>query len=143
MYGTTALKQLHGPGNSTFYDPSWECFVDDRSIGSTQPIPYPENNWVLCDTSDLAVARDGDHILIVNVTTMGTTFWFDYLEFDVPSYVTYGDSVLSVSSVDPGIEYGAGWGPLGNTANYTTNFGAQAAFNFTGMYASMPLLYIS
>ena len=67
---------------------------------------------------------------------MGATFWFDYLEFTPPN-TSYGTdtSVWNVSVTDPAIEYGAGWGSLGNVANFTTAPGSKATFNFTGMYA--------
>ncbi|KAF8624378.1 hypothetical protein AX15_005907 [Amanita polypyramis BW_CC] len=129
--GTTALKQIQGPNNVTTYDPTWECFVDGQSIGSTQPFIYAENNWLLCDKTGLT---DGPHVLTLNVTTMGTTFWFDFLQFTPPPNKSYGNgsNVMSLSNLDPGIEYLTGWGPLGSTANCTTVPGSQAIFNFTG-----------
>lgn len=39
-------------------DPSWECFVDNVSIGSKPPIGFPENNWVFCEADSLS---NGQH----------------------------------------------------------------------------------
>jgi hypothetical protein len=138
VYGTTALAQIpiiNGTGEGTTWDPKWECFVDGVSIGSTKPFPYPENNWVLCDQPQLS---DGDHVLSVNVTTMGTTFWFDQLQYKPSPGASFGNetNVVVVSLSDPAIKYGPGWVRLGDTANSTTTLGAQVKFNFTGAFYS-------
>ncbi|KAG6844440.1 hypothetical protein H0H87_006981, partial [Tephrocybe sp. NHM501043] len=126
VWGTTHLAKID---NGTRYDPGWECFVDNISIGATDPFEFPENNWVLCQQSTL---NDGPHEVTVNVTTTGTTFWLDYITYTPSASALYQESVLRVENSDTALLYGAGWGSLGGTANQTTAKGAQAKYDFVG-----------
>ncbi|GLB40813.1 hypothetical protein LshimejAT787_0900280 [Lyophyllum shimeji] len=103
VWGTTNLAQLD---NGTHWDPAWECFVDNVSIGSAKPFPFAENNWLLCNQD---VLNDGQHQLTVKVTSTGHTFWLDYLTFTPSPKVS-----------------------AGGTANMTTVKGSQAKFDFVG-----------
>ena len=126
VYGTSQLK----PANtSTGYDPSWECFIDGVSIGSTSPFPYAENNWQLCDQSTL---NDGPHTLTVNATSNGQTFWFDYILYTPSASSSTKIADIWVNNTDPDISYGSGWSDIGNFANMTTTLGSQVQVNFTG-----------
>ncbi|KAF5372356.1 hypothetical protein D9615_009233 [Tricholomella constricta] len=125
VVGTTKLSRI----NETHWDPSWECFVDQISIGATKPFAFPENNWNLCQQS---VLNDGQHEITVKVTSAGTTFWLDYLVFTPSPEVSYDEAVLLVENSDTGILYDSSWGALGGTANMTTKKGSQVKFDFTG-----------
>jgi hypothetical protein len=115
---------------SNGWDPSWECFIDNVSIGATDPFPYFENNWLLCHKPDL---NDGPHQLTVNVTSnTGQMFWFDYIQYTPSATLSLGTAFIRFDHLDPAIVYGPGWGPLGDTANMTTALGTEAKFNFTG-----------
>ncbi|KAG6905947.1 hypothetical protein DXG01_016749 [Tephrocybe rancida] len=126
VLGTTHLAKI---SNATKFDPSWECFVDKVSIGSTTPFQFPENNWELCSWATL---NDGPHEITINVTTTGNTFWLDYITYTPSAAASYEKAVLRVENSDPAILYGAGWSALGGTANQTTAKGSQATFNFVG-----------
>ncbi|KAG6907066.1 hypothetical protein DXG01_010712 [Tephrocybe rancida] len=126
VWGTTELAKI---ANGTIFDPSWECFVDKISIGSTTPFQYAENNWVLCNQATL---NDGPHEMTINVTTTGNTFWLDYITYTPSAAASYEKAVLRVENSDPAILLGAGWGSLGGTANQTTAKGSQAKFDFVG-----------
>jgi len=127
VFGTSLLKPA---STTTGYDPTWECFVDGVSIGSTKPFTSPENNWRLCDQPTL---KDGPHVLMVNVTTSGQTFWLDYIWYTPSSSSSKDVANIVVNHFDPDIVYGSGWRSLGGSANMTTVFGSQLRFNFTGM----------
>ncbi|KAG6904815.1 hypothetical protein DXG01_006988 [Tephrocybe rancida] len=126
VLGTTHLAKI---ANATKFDPSWECFVDEISIGSTPPFKFPENNWELCSQATL---NDGPHEITINVTTTGNIFWLDYITYTPSAAASYEKAVLRVENSDPAILLGAGWGSLGGTANQTTAKGSQAKFDFVG-----------
>ena len=137
-YNTGTSIQILGTNNrvntTSGFDPSWECFVDNVSIGSTQPFQYPENNWLLCQQLQLA---DGPHVVTVNVTqatAAGRTFWFDDATYTPSPNLSKDQAYVLVDNLDPDIVYGAGWAPLGTTANFTTQAGTEMSFNFTGVF---------
>jgi hypothetical protein len=108
--------------------------VDKISIGSTPPFQYPENNWLLCEDLQLV---DGPHVVTVNVTqatVAGRTFWFDDATYTPSPNLSKDQAYVLVDNTDPDIIYGDGWGPLGATANLTTQTGTEMKFNFTGMF---------
>ncbi|KAF5372359.1 hypothetical protein D9615_009234 [Tricholomella constricta] len=125
VFGTTKLSRI----NETHWDPSWECFVDQISIGATKPFAYPENNWILCQKSAL---NDGQHEITVKVTSAGTTFWLDYLVFTPSPQVSYDEAVLLVENDDTSVMYDSSWVALGANANMTTKKGSQVKFDFIG-----------
>ena len=110
-------------------DPSWECFVDNVSIGATAYFQYPENNWLFCSKGQL---NDGPHVIKVNVASGGHTFWFDFLRYAPSASVSTQNAIVAVDHLDPAIVYGSGWGPLGTTATFTNNPGTDMTFGFTG-----------
>ena len=121
---------MNGTGSGQTWDPKWECFVDGASFGSTKPFLYTENNWLLCQGTQLS---DGDHTLTVKVTTMGSTFWVDQLRFTPSSGASSGSgTVLFVDRNDPTVDYGSGWTHLGDSAEMTTTRGSQLTLSFTG-----------
>lgn len=112
-------------------DPTWDCFVDDISIGPTDPFPYAENNWVFCNHPNLV---DGPHILTVNATVMkNQTFWFDNIQYSPSAGVPLDKAAIIVDSLDSQLQYGDGWGALGGSANMTTKAGSIFTFDFIGM----------
>ena len=115
---------------ATGVDPTWECFVDNVSIGATTYFQYPENNWLFCQKGQLS---DGPHVVKVNVVSNGHTFWFDYIRYAPSASVSTQNSVVVVDHLDPAIVYGTGWGALGTTATFTNNLGSDMSFKFTGM----------
>jgi hypothetical protein len=134
------LVKIYGTNNrvntTSGWDPRWECFIDNVSIGATDPFPYDENNWLLCGQTDL---NDGLHTITVNVTsTTGQPFWFDYVQYAPSSSVSEETAYIVVDHLDPGIEYGIGWVALGGTANMTSNHGSELWFNFTGDICERP-----
>ncbi|KAG6835605.1 hypothetical protein H0H93_016578 [Arthromyces matolae] len=124
VWGTTALTKI-GDG----CDPSWECFIDQTSIGATTPFQYEENNWVLCSQPTI---NDGPHELTVKITSAGATFWFDYLAFTPSPGASYPEAVLKVQDGDSAINYGSGWGAIAGFAQATSAVGSQMKFDFVG-----------
>ena len=111
------------------WDPTWECFVDNVSIGATDPFPYDENNWLLCAKAGI---NDGLHEIKVIVTTTGQPFWFDYIQYAPSSSVSEETAYIVVDNLDSGLQYGGGWTALGSTANMTNYRDTEFRFNFTG-----------
>lgn len=120
MYGTSS-------GHSA--DPTWECFIDNVSIGRTDPFQFAENNWLFCSSEILA---DTSHLLTVNANSRGHTFWFDYIRYTPSANAFLGDALVYIDSTDPAIRYDSDWRPLGNVANMTSSTGSTVAFDFLG-----------
>ncbi|KAF9528097.1 hypothetical protein CPB83DRAFT_883694 [Crepidotus variabilis] len=57
VYGSNNIRN-----DSGVLDPTWECFIDQQSIGASDPFPYVENNWPFCEKS----LSDGPHTLTIN-----------------------------------------------------------------------------
>ena len=122
MYGTSS-------GHSA--DPTWECFIDDISIGRTDPFQFAENNWLFCSSGILA---DTSHLLTVNAKSKGSTFWFDYLRFTPSANGSLSDALIYIDNTDPAIRYDSDWQPLGDIANMTSSTGSTVVFNFLGEF---------
>ncbi|KAF9458802.1 hypothetical protein BDZ94DRAFT_1312913 [Collybia nuda] len=75
VLGTTALVKT---STERIFDPTWECFIDQISIGRTEPFTLTENNWDLCAQHEMA---DGQHELVINVSTAGQAFLFDSIRY--------------------------------------------------------------
>jgi hypothetical protein len=114
------------------WDPHWECFVDNISIGALDLGEGVSNNRVLCEKTEL---NDGPHEFTINITsTSGVgTFWLDYIHYAPSATVSEETAYILVDNGDPAINYGSGWGALGSTANMTTVNGSEWTFDFTGM----------
>ena len=125
VFGTNNIRN-----DSGVLDPTWDCFVDNISIGPSTPFQYPENNWVFCSQDKLV---DGPHILTVNATVAKEqTFWFDDIQYAPSASVSLEDAAVVVDSLDPQLQYGAGWQALGGTANMTTQTNSIFTYDFTG-----------
>ena len=117
--------------DSGVLDPTWQCFVDNISIGASTPFPYAENNWVFCEQDTLV---DGPHILTVNATILKSqTFWIDNIQYVPSASVSLDQKAVVVDNLDPQLQYGQGWQALGGTANMTTVPGSIFLYNFIGM----------
>ena len=127
-------------------DPTWECFVDNISIGwGFSAGAGSENNWVFCQ-SDL---HDGPHVLSINVTVLDVqTFWFDQIQYIPSSNVPLDSSTVRVDSSDPAILYSSGsnpiegglplygpqWKELDSIVNFTQVAGSTVTYQFFGSY---------
>ena len=114
-------------------DPTWECFIDNISIGwNFSPGSENENNWVFCQNDQLL---DGPHVLSMNVTVLHQqTFWFDQIQYLPSSDVTLYNSTLRVDSSDPAVQYSSGWTELLDIVNLTQSTGSTVTFQFFGPY---------
>lgn len=132
-YAGTQVKVLgfnNLRNDSGVYDPSWECFVDNISIGQTPPSTAVDNYWVLCEYHQLV---DGPHVITVNATVMkAQTFWFDQIQYLPSSSVSIDNAAIIVDNADPAMEFGDGWGDLGNFCNTTNAPSATLTFPFNG-----------
>ncbi|KAH6890045.1 hypothetical protein BKA70DRAFT_1409027 [Coprinopsis sp. MPI-PUGE-AT-0042] len=120
-----SVVKLFGTNNPrSDLDPDWDCLVDGENIGKTDPSGAVENRWIFCEWED---GTPGEH------TLTGRTFWVDGVEYtpSLGASVPTG-SIISVPILDHAIKLGAGWGPLGGTANVTTKQGASAEVEFVG-----------
>ena len=116
---------------------SWECFVDNISIGSNSPTDVPENNWILCDSGSLA---DGPHNFTLRVHLYGVQFWFDQIQYVPSADMSLDSSLILVNASDSAIQY-VGWQDKGrivawDMSYYTTlpNALANMTFDFNGSY---------
>ena len=111
-------------------DPTWECFVDNISIGwHISKGAGTENNWVFCE-SDL---QDGHHVLTTNVTVLHQqAFWFDQIQYIPSSNVSLDNSTVRVDSSDPAVQYSSGWIELDGIVNLTQIAGSTVTYEFFG-----------
>ena len=112
-------------------DPTWECFVDNVSIGwsLSAEVDTVENNWNLCQ-SDL---QDGPHVLSVNVAVLFLqTFWFDQIEYTPSTNVSLDNSTVRFDSSDPSVQYSSGWTAFDGFVNLTQTVGSTVTFEFFG-----------
>ncbi|KAF8808393.1 hypothetical protein BYT27DRAFT_7337775 [Phlegmacium glaucopus] len=131
VLGTSTVPDtnfLSGP------DLSWECFVDNSSIGSLPVISYAENNWVFCQNGQL---QDGPHVLTVKAKVSNQkTFWFDQIQYLPSSNVSLDESIVRINSNDPDIQYSSGWKELNGVVNLTQTTGSTITYVFTGVSLS-------
>ena len=137
LAGTGSQVRVFGSNNvqnnSGILNPSWVCFVDGVSVGST-PYQFAENNWQFCGSP---VLPDGNHVLTVNASVASPqTFWIDQIQY-MPvagSQSQLANATVLVDSLDPMLTpaFGKGWGALGGSANMTTESGSTFTLNFTG-----------
>ena len=112
-------------------DPTWECFIDNISIGwNFSPGSENENNWVFCQNDQLL---DGPHVLSMNVTVLHLqNFWFDQIQYLPSSNVPLYNSTLRVDSSDPAVQYSSGWTESLDIVNLTQSAGSTVTFQFFG-----------
>jgi hypothetical protein len=127
VFGTTNINNSSG-----IIDPTWECFIDGVSIGSTSPFQYAENNWVLCTWNNNGTS--GSHVLTVNATSNGHPFYFDWLQYEPPQSASVENAVVFLDHMDAAIQYDSSWQALGGSANMTTNQGSIVMLDFIGVY---------
>ena len=123
VYGTTITTNASGT-----QDPTWECFIDNISIGWSTAPSSSENNWIICDN---ILLQDGPHVLTVNANVSNQqTFWFDQIQCTSASDETF----LRIDSSNPEIRYSSGWQSLVQLLNtsYTQITGAALTYQFTG-----------
>ena len=125
VLGTTITTNSSG-----IQDPTWECFIDNASIGWNTTAVVIENNWILCEDSYLL---DGPHVLRVQVIVSNQqTFWFDQIQY-LPSFnVSLDQSIVRIDSTDEAVQYSSGWLPLTGNVNYTQTEGSSLTLDFSG-----------
>ncbi|KAF8159324.1 hypothetical protein B0H34DRAFT_703013 [Crassisporium funariophilum] len=116
------------------YDPTWKCFLDDVETKPTDFFGFPENNWSFCEWDNIA---NGSHVVSLNVTSHGHTFYFDSLTYNPSVNLNssqIGESLL-VLNTDSGFKYGGNW-TVHERGMLTNEFGATAKFPFYGTSVS-------
>lgn len=124
IYGTTYINNSTG-----VVDPVWQCFMDGISSGTQVPFPFYENNWVFCQWDSLP---DGPHVMSINATSKGQTFWFDELRYSPTAGASINGGAILFDHRDPDINFDSQWGALGGTANMTSVTGATMTLDFFG-----------
>jgi hypothetical protein len=129
--GTIAVTTTNG-----VTDPTWDCLVDGIKIENPNPtFQDPENNWLLCDQSQIA---SGSHTLTVQIQSKGQPFYLDSIKYTPLPTVEQETAVLEYTNVDPSVSFGSGWTPwTGGGENVTQVTGAQVALNFHGKHPSI------
>ncbi|KAF9447284.1 hypothetical protein P691DRAFT_731767 [Macrolepiota fuliginosa MF-IS2] len=129
VWGTSIINGTTNP------DPTFECFVDDVSIGREPPFQFPENNWLLCDKTGLP---DGSHTLRVDVKVVSPdhTFWVDQIRYVPSPTLPLDNKVILLDNTDPAIKLDSQWSALGGTANMTTHTNSIALVDFIGTSVS-------
>jgi hypothetical protein len=112
------------------FDPSWECFVDNISIGATKPRIHAENNQLLCEQKGLV---DTLHELTVNVHTTGQTFWFDRIQYTPSPRLSSDNAVFLVDNNDIRMVFDSNWFAIRSPNDTTQTPGSTAKFLFNGM----------
>ena len=133
VYGTTITTNASGT-----QDPTWECFIDNTSIGWSLAPSTSENNWILC-SSGPGQFQDGLHLLtvIANVSHQ-QTFWFDQIQFAPSASLSLNQLLVRIDSSDLAIQYSSGWeyvdGSINDISNisFTQTTGAVLTYQFTG-----------
>ena len=125
----TVLGTIITTNTSGTQDPTWECFVDNISIGwNISAGSAAENSWIFCQNDLL---QNGPHVLIVNVTVLHEqTFWFDELQYLPSSNVSLYNSTVIVYSSDSAVQYSSGWTELNGNVNLTQTAGSTLRFQF-------------
>ena len=108
VYGTSITTDAPGA-----QDPSWECFIDNTSIGSFpdsgSSLSVSDNNWILCGAGP-GQFQDGPHLLTVKANVSNQqTFWFDQIQYAPSASVSLNQSILRIDSSDSAIQYSSGW----------------------------------
>lgn len=112
-------------------DPIWRCMVDQIEIPATSP-PLnedPTNHSSLCAGVDL---EDKEHVLTVNVASLGRAFKLDYILYIPSADVPLDTETIQVDSTDPALRYDGGWKDLKSIANATSTPGSKLTFDFIG-----------
>ncbi|KIM40729.1 hypothetical protein M413DRAFT_166901 [Hebeloma cylindrosporum] len=111
-------------------DPSWECFLDNVSIGSKPPISFAENNWVFCQADSLP---DAQHNITLRATVRNqNTFWFDRIVYSPSPTMNLDSSLILIDANDPAVTYGPGWQLMRDIGTMTQQSGAKATVTFSG-----------
>jgi hypothetical protein len=135
VIGTTNVSTTASDGVP---DSSWECFLDNVSIGSKSPYNFPENNWVLCQADSLS---DSLHNITLRATVRNqNTFWFDRIVYSPSSSVDLDSSLIMVDKGDSAVTYGPGWQDMsvgGTVGKMTLQQGANATVDFSGEYLAL------
>jgi hypothetical protein len=135
VYGTSITTNASGT-----QDPTWECFIDNTSIGWSPASPISVNNWILCGGGP-SQFQDGLHLLTVKANVSNQqTFWFDQIQYAPSANVSLNQSLLRIDSTDFAIQYGSGWQSLVSLiqlgfsidASYTQINGASLTYQFSG-----------
>ena len=111
-------------------DPTWDCFVDNVTIGwGISAGADDKNNWIFCQSN----LQDGPHVLSVNVTVLHQqTFWFDQIQYTPSANVSLDNATVKFDSSNPAVQYSSGWTGLAGIVNLTQTAGSTVTYNFTG-----------
>ena len=123
VYGTSITTNASGT-----QDPTWECFIDNTSIGWSTAPSSSENNWIMCSNIQL---QNGPHVLTVKANVSNQqTFWFDQIQCNSAS----NETLLRIDSRNSEIQYSSGWQSLVQliSTSYTQITGAALTYQFTG-----------
>ncbi|KAJ7107900.1 hypothetical protein C8R44DRAFT_320710 [Mycena epipterygia] len=106
--GTTILVQgtvdVSTDANGVM-DPTWNCFVDGTGI-PPKTFDAIENNWQLCQLDGMA---SGSHVLTIQVTSKGRTFYLDSLVYTPTPDTVFESAVLIYPHADPAVNFSSGW----------------------------------
>ncbi|KAF8802696.1 hypothetical protein BYT27DRAFT_7172525 [Phlegmacium glaucopus] len=120
--------------NASTHFPTWECFIDNKTIGSKDSCEPARNYCIFCQNDQL---QDGPHVLSVRVKVVNEqTFWFDQIQYIPSSNVSLDQSLLRIDSSDPTIQYSAAWQSGPDIVNYTQIAGSSLTYEFSGISLS-------
>ena len=128
LIGTTDIKNTSGT-----IDPTWDCIIDQKSVGPTEPFPYTQNNWALCEWSNLS---DATHTVTVKVSSSGQSFWADRIVYIPSDDVELKGATIMVSRLDPAVSFDTKWKLLGDIGTMTQTSGASVRIKFKGKVPS-------
>lgn len=125
VIGTNNVKT-----SGSVQDPVWSCEVDGATIPLSSPFPYVENNWVLCQWTNITA---GQHTLKVTATSTTQAFLFDQFQYVPSTNADITGANIVIACTDTAINYDSGWQSLGGSlARMAPAAGAVMSFTFYG-----------
>ncbi|KAF9475211.1 hypothetical protein BDN70DRAFT_269569 [Pholiota conissans] len=116
-------------------DPEWECIIDGNSLGLDKidsAITTPQNNIDICHSP----LTPGDHELVVKVTSKGSPFWLDNIQYTPLPGADLSNTVQKVYKTDPDIEISSDFTTAAYGIAVSQTPGATVTYKFTGTSVS-------
>lgn len=126
--GTVTIRNVHARN-----DPSWSCSIDGIEHTAVNNNLMDTNRWILC--TNTSVLASGVHTATINVTSLGTPFYFDYLHYLPAPSVSENSQIIAIDSLNPIIQYDSDWTNAPNGGGHVKQkTGGTLSIQFNGGY---------
>ncbi|GJJ07700.1 hypothetical protein Clacol_001905 [Clathrus columnatus] len=112
-------------------DPNWTCSIDSFPLdtGGNNGIA-DTNRYILCSNDSLPL---GQHTVSIDVRSLGTPFWFDYIRYQPGPTVSNDSKIIIYDSLNDNIQYDGTWLNSPNSgAHMTQTDGGTLSVPFNG-----------